>query len=92
MAKYKVELVFDTVAAGFPGWRHEEIEACMKCVTGVLPSVKADRLPDPPIKQRFIVEIESPLDLPVIQPHHVRNFFFSMTPISPERTVTVTPG
>jgi hypothetical protein len=100
MARYKIEYEIDStrradaLATGeiidYPDSAY--VSAYVLPAHAVPGTGKVTRLPDPPIKQRFIVEIESPADLPVIQPHHVRNFFFSMTPISPERTVTVTPG
>jgi hypothetical protein len=48
-----------------------------------------EKLPDPPIVKKFEVEITSPSDVPDIQAHHVRNFFFSSSMVSPKRSVTV---
>lgn len=97
MARYKIEYTYDDTKDKFgTGWYAPVGASAGVVLPGCVGEPTVTKLPDPPIKQRFIVEIESPatfarreaVDLEAVI------YRYGARPHAPfdGRTITVTEG
>jgi hypothetical protein len=96
MARYKIEYTYDDTKDKFgTGWYAPVGASAGVVLPGCVEEPTVTRLPDPPVKQRFIVEIEFPAAEPPTRGLDYSKEIQSAVEghvVASSHTVTVTPG